>query len=151
MKNYLSAFLLLTGLVATTACSKKDDATPAPLALSGTLNGSQEVPAITTSATGAVTGTYDTKSMVLTYSVTFSGLAPTSGHFHMGTPTTPMGDVALSFAKNNSDQTAFVSPITGTATLTSAQATALVGNSFYANLHSVSYPGGEIRSQVTVK
>lgn len=38
-----------------------------------------------------------------------------------------------------------------TAVLADDQATALLGNAFYANLHSLTYPSGEIRANLTTK
>ena len=154
MNHFFSSLVLVAGLVAATACSKKEEATPTPApvlsVVSGTLSGAQEVPAVTTSATGTVSGTYDKAKMELKYSVTFSGLTPTAGHFHAGTPGTT-GPVSLAFTFNNAAGNGFVSPITGTVTLTAAQNTAILGNSFYANLHSTTVPSGEIRADVTVK
>jgi hypothetical protein len=153
MKKILSLLVMLTGMMAATACSDKaDDSAPvtAPMTVSGSLTGSQEVPAVTTSATGTLTGTYDRSTKVLNYSITFSGLTPTIGHFHIGAPGA-MGPVTLPFAFNNSAKTGFVSPITGSATLTSDQVTALLGNMLYANLHTTANNGGEIRADVTVK
>lgn len=105
---------------------------------------------MTTSATGNLTGTYDKATKVLNYSVTFSGLTPTIGHFHIGAPGVK-GPISLTFAFNNATKDGFVSPITGTATLASDQADALLGNAFYANLHTVANPGGEIRADATAK
>lgn len=152
MKSFFPSLMLLAGLFTATACSKTDSSTPvpAPLTVSGTLTGSQEVPAVTSAGTGTLTGTYDQATKVLNYSVTYSGITPTIGHFHIGAPGVK-GPVSLPFAFNNATKDGFVSPITGTATLTSDQADALLGNAFYANLHTVANPGGEIRADATAK
>ncbi len=155
MKHFLSSLLLLTGLVAATACSKKDD-TVAPaqtsFALSGNLTGAQSVPATPSTATGAVSGTYDKNTKVLTYSVSYTGITPTGAHFHLGSPTTSKGPVTVAFDKNNAAKDGFVSPITGTTKLDATQETAFLNNGIYANLHSTSYPAdGEIRCQVAAK
>jgi hypothetical protein len=153
MKNLLTLLLLLTGMAVSTSCSDdKEDTTPtpAPLTLSGTLTGAQEVPAVTSSGTGAVTGTYDKTTKVLTYSVAYAGITPTVGHFHIGGPGVK-GDVTVPFGFNNSTKDGYVSPITGAATLSMDQETALLANKFYANLHTAANPGGEIRADVTVK
>ena len=153
MNQFFSTLLLVTGLVAATACSKKENSvapTPALPVVSGTFSGAQEVPAVTTTATGNFSGTYDKSSMELKYTVTFSGLTPTAGHLHTGAPGVS-GPVFLPFPFNNAAGTGFVSPITGTTTLTAAQATSLLGNAVYANLHTAAKPGGEIRADLTVK
>lgn len=142
MKKFLVAALAVATLAS--SCKKNDDAAPAIMQLSGTLNGDSEVPAVKTSATGNVSGTYNPGTKALTYTVTYSGLAPTAGHFHLGAPGTN-GNVAVEFPNVAS------SPITGTATLTQAQADALVAGNMYANLHTTANVGGEIRANVVAK
>lgn len=153
MKHIFSTFLLATGLLVATACSKKDDnMAPAPAlpAVSGTFSGAQEIPAVTTSATGTYSATFDKASRELRYTVTFSGLTPTAGHLHLGGPT-EKGPVFQPFPFNNATSNGYESPIIGTTTLTPAQATALLANGIYANLHTVANGGGEIRANLTVK
>ena len=155
MNRIFSTILLATGLMVATACSKKDDnMTPTPAvvlpAVSGTFTGAQEVPAVTSSATGTYTATFDKASRELRYTVTFTGITPTVGHLHFGAPGMK-GDVFQPFPFNNAASNGFDSPITGTTTLTQAQAAALLANGVYANLHSAANPGGEIRADLTVK
>lgn len=152
MKNFLASLLMLTGLMTATACKKSDNNGPVPVmqTLLGTFSGSQQVPAVTSSATGTITGSYDKTAMVLTYTVTFSGLSPTVAHLHLGAPGAK-GDVFYPFPFNNATKDGFVSPITGsTRVLLSAESTALLNHGVYANLHSSMYPGGEIRADMTV-
>ena len=152
MNRIYSTLLLATGLWAATACSDKKDMAPAPAlpAVSAAFTGAQEVPAVTTSATGSFTGTFDQATRELRYTVTFAGLVPTAGHLHTGAPGVN-GPVFQPFPFNNAASTGFESPITGTTTLTPAQATALLANGVYANLHTAARPGGEIRADLTVK
>jgi phage-related tail fiber protein len=153
MKPIFATLLLLTGLFTSTACSdKKDSSTPTPAlpVVSGTFSGAQEVPAVTTSAAGTFDGTYNKTTMELKYTVTFTGLTPTAGHLHTGAPGVN-GPVFHPFAFNNPTNNGFVSPITGTVTLTEAQATSLMNRSVYANLHTAARPGGEIRADLIVK
>lgn len=153
MKNLFLALFLLTGSLATTSCSDDDDkavVTPANQTISADLTGAQEVPAVTTSATGKITGTFNPTTKVLTYTVTFAGLTPTAGHMHTGGPGT-VGGISFPFLFNSADGKSFVSPINGTVTLTDAQITALQGGMMYANLHTVTNTGGEIRANVTMK
>ena len=143
MKKLLLPALAL--LVSVSAC-KKDDSTPTPatMQVTGTMSGANEVPAVTTQATGNVTGTYNPTTKVLTYTVTYAGLTPTAGHFHIGAPGTN-GSVSITFPSVAS------SPITGTATLSDSQRDALLGGNMYANLHTTANGGGEIRANVTAK
>jgi hypothetical protein len=155
MNRILSTFLLATGLLAATACSNKNEKDPAPTvvalpAVSGTFSGAQEMPAVTTSATGNFTGTLDKATRELRFTVTFAGLTPTAGHLHIGAPGAN-GSVFLPFPFNNAASTGFDSPITGTTILSPAQATALLANGVYANLHTAASPSGEVRADLTVK
>lgn len=151
MRNLLASLLLLTGLVAATSCKKADNGpTPVMEPLLGTFSGSQQVPAVTSAATGTITGSYDKTAMVLKYTVTFSGLTPTAAHLHLGAPGAK-GDVFYPFPFNNATKDGFVSPITGsTRVLLPAESTALLNHGVYANLHSAMYLGGEIRADMTV-
>lgn len=153
MNRIFSALLLATGLLTATACSKDNkDMAPAPAlpTVSATFSGAQEMPAVTTSATGTFAGTFDQATRELRFTVTFAGLVPTAGHLHTGAPGAN-GPVFLPFPFNNAASTGFDSPITGTTILSPAQAAALLANGVYANLHTTARPGGEIRADLTVK
>lgn len=139
-----NTFLLaLTTLALASGCKKEETAAPAAMQLSGTLSGSAQVPAVQTSATGTVTGTYDKTSTMLSYSVTYTGLTPDGGHLHYGAPG-KTGDVAIPF-------TSLTSPITGSIKLSPAQADSLLIGHMYVNLHTPANPNGEIRANMVVK
>jgi len=143
MKGLLLA--ALAALTLATACKKDDDApaTP-PLQVTGTFSGSNETPAVTTSATGSVNGTYNKTTKILTYTVTYAGLTPTMGHFHIGAPGVA-GPVVITFPY------LAYSPITGSTLLSLVQEDALLAGNMYANLHTVTNMGGEIRANVVAK
>lgn len=116
-----------------------------------TLNGAQEVPPVTTDATGTGTFLLDKKRRRLVYAVAFAGLSTpfVAAHFHLGAPGVngpvlePIEDVQLT-----ADDTA------GAATgvwqrLTRAEIKAIRANGVYVNVHSEQFPNGEIRGQVT--
>ena len=114
------------------------------LNMSAELTGAAEVPPNDSAATGMLEATYDTETMMLTWTVTYDGLTgeATAAHFHgpaapdeTAGPVVPVeGDLA--------------SPIEGSATLTEEQATQLQDGMWYFNLHTAEYPDGEIRGQV---
>ena len=110
------------------------------------LQGSQEVPAITTKGTGAADLTYDTATKKLTWKVTFSGLTgpATAAHFHGPAEAGKNAGVAVPIAGS-------ASPMDGSATLTDAQAADLAGGKLYVNIHTAANKGGEIRGQVVKK
>jgi len=143
MKGFLLA--ALAALTLATACKKEDDA-PAttPMQVTGTFSGSNETPAVTTSATGNVNGTYNKTTKILTYTVTYAGLTPTMGHFHIGAPGVA-GPVVITFPYLS------YSPITGSTLLSLVQEDALLAGNMYANLHTVTNAGGEIRANMVAK
>jgi hypothetical protein len=112
--------------------------------LKAQLSGAQEVPANDSRGTGQGTFTYDPANKQLAYNITYSGLkAPaTAGHIHGPAAAGANAGVAVPFANA-------ASPITGTATLTDAQAADLMAGRMYVNIHSSAHPGGEIRGQIT--
>ena len=139
----------LTGLVLLSAC-KKDDETVPTMQLSGTLSASNEVPAVTASGTGSVTGTYTPSTKMLNYTITYAGLtgAPTGAHLHYGdakhttaAPTVPFSGLPTTTSGSFS----------GTVTLTAMQADSLKANRIYANIHTSANGGGELRANLSVK
>lgn len=114
-----------------------------PVKLNATLNGASEKPTSNTSAAaGTFAGIIDPATRVLSYTVTYSGLAPTAGHLHRITAANGTGGVEIPFAS-------LVSPIIGTTTLTTnGRVDSLFNGFYYANLHTTVFPGGEIRGDV---
>lgn len=144
-KSY--AFLAMLSLTTALGSCSKDKSTPTPTAstttnLTANINGAQQVPANASTATGTFVGSYDSSNNQLTYTVTYQGTTATSAHIHTGAPGTS-GAVAIPFAT-------LTSPIKGTVTLTNDQATSLLNNSMYVNIHSSAYGGGgEIRGNIS--
>jgi hypothetical protein len=108
------------------------------------LQASSEVPPTTSKGSGALTGTYDTSTKVLTWSVTYSGLtgAATAAHFHAPAPTGKNAGVEIPLKGE------LASPIKGNATLTDEQAKNLTDGMTYFNVHTAANKGGEIRGQI---
>ena len=125
-------------------------ANPTPVAtmqVGGSLTAASERPSANSStATGTMTGTYDPNSKVLSYTVTFAGLTgnASAGHLHFG-DAKHSGSVFAPFA---SVPAATSGSITGTATLTPAQADSLTAGRVYANIHTPGNPNGEIRANL---
>ena len=136
-----TSLALATGLLAFVAC------TSMPMAAMGnamkiTLAGSNEVPPVTTSATGSGTITINDDHSV-SGSVTVTGMTPTAAHIHeaaMGVngsvivPMTKTGDNTFTFPAN--------------AKLTDAQYASFKSGNLYVNVHSAANPGGEVRAQL---
>lgn len=148
----LAAALLLGSAATLSSCYENTPAAntapipPQPYQLTATLNGAQEKPTSTTStATGTFAGTIDRTSRVLSYTVTFTGITPTAGHLHRITNADGTGPVTIPFSS-------LTSPITGTtSTLRQSQVDSMLAGQFYANLHTPTYPSGEIRGDIRVR
>ena len=113
--------------------------------LKATLDGKSETPANTSAATGKADIDYDAATKKLSWTLTYSGLSgpATAAHFHG--PAEPGKNAGVAVAIPN----AGTSPVTGSATLTDAQAADLEAGKYYVNIHTAANPGGEIRGQVT--
>ncbi|WP_303310360.1 CHRD domain-containing protein [Hymenobacter sp. BT730] len=146
MRTSLYAFGLLLALAAAPACDDDEDDTLAnnTVQLQATLNGAQEVPATTSTATGSFTGTYNTNTRLISYTVTYQGLTPTAGHIHQAAPGVN-GPIIVPFANVST------SPITGSETLSEENGAKLLAGETYTNLHTTALPGGEIRGNITVQ
>jgi len=112
---------------------------------SATLSGSEQVPPVSTAATGNVDATLDTDSKVFTYTATYSGLSgpAVAAHFHG-----PASEGANAPPVVPVPKADLASPIHGTATLTDAQIGDLTAGKWYFNVHTAANPGGEIRGQL---
>lgn len=114
------------------------------ITLKGDLKGSNEVPPNNSTATGSAEASLDTASRRLTWTINFSGMSGplTGAHFHGPAEAGRNAGIVLPFPG------AATSPITGSATLNEAQAADLLAGRWYANLHTATHPGGELRGQM---
>ena len=119
----------------------------APVSFQVPLSGAQCVPPVDTGATGTADLTYDPASRVVTWKIAYSGLssAATMAHFH---GPAKQGENAPALIWLSVQGSPPADPITGSATLTPEQAQQYSSGLWYINVHSKSYPAGEIRGQV---
>ena len=107
-----------------------------------TLSGANEVPAVTTSASGTGSVTVkDDKSVA--GKITVSGMTPTAAHIHEGAAG-KNGPVAVPFTKTGDN----TFEAAAGAKLTDAQYQAYKAGNLYVNVHSAKNPDGEIRAQL---
>ena len=118
------------------------------VALTATLSAASEVPPVQSSGSGSAAITFNTETRSLTWEVQVRGLtAPvTASHFHGPSTTAANAGVMVPIAKAG-DQ----SPFKGSATLNPEQAADLMAGRWYVNVHTSTYPPGEIRGQVMKK
>ena len=148
MRKYLFQTLIVL-FVATVwvGCEDDNDVTNT-YTISGTANGAQEVPAVSTQGTGTVSGTYDKQTKMLDYTITWNNVTDTPTMMHFHGPADPGANAGVMIPITDFTQAASGSK-SGMATLTSAQDSALLSNKMYYNLHTPLHPGGEIRAQLT--
>lgn len=107
-----------------------------------TLAGSQEVPPVTTSASGKGSIMVGPDGSV-SGSVTTSGVDATMAHIHEA-PMGQNGPVIVPFAKTADN----IWSVPAGAKLTTAQLQSLKSGNLYINVHSAANKGGEIRGQL---
>jgi hypothetical protein len=118
-------------------------ATPAAMPSAAmTLSGAQEVPPNPSAASGKSTIMVGPDKMV-TGSIEVMGMTPTMAHIHEAAKGTN-GPVIVPFVKSRENTFA---PAPG-AKLTDAQYESYKAGKLYLNVHSATYPGGEIRMQL---
>lgn len=121
------------GLMPTSAMSQSVDVA---------LDGSQEVPPVTTSAAGRAS--IDVSSdKIVTGTITTSGIDAKAAHIHSGAPGVS-GPVIIPFVKT-ADNTWV--PKAG-AILSDEQYKNYMDGNLYINVHSAAYPDGEIRGRL---
>jgi len=107
-----------------------------------TLSGNQEVPPVTTSATG--TGTFMIKSdKSVSGSITVTGMNAIAAHIHEGAAG-KNGPVIVPLSKSSDNTWSTASG----AKLTDTQYASYLAGNLYVNAHTAANKGGEIRAQL---
>ena len=108
------------------------------------LTGTAEVPPTDSTATGTAEVTLDTEAKTVTWVYTHEGLSGdmTASHIHgAATATEAAGPVIDTTGET----------MEGSAPITDAQAAELMAGMYYVNLHTETFPDGEIRGQLALK
>ena len=140
------AALGLSAIAAISGCGMMSQ--PSNLvAMTTQLRGANEVPPNTSQGSGSVDAMFNKDTNLLRWKLNYAGLsaAPTAGHFHGPAAVGANAGVALGWSGPISNG------MEGSATLTPAQAADLMAGRWYANVHTATYPGGEVRGQMTVR
>ena len=106
-----------------------------------TVDGSQETPAVDTTANGIGTATLDTDTNQFSWDISFLGLSSpqTDAHFHGAAPRCESAPPVVTLPIG--------SPIVGSMTLTAQQAADVQQGLWYLNIHSQDHTSGEIRGR----
>jgi hypothetical protein len=159
----LMAFIAAVGVA--TACESSTGDDDDLVTYTATLNGAQEVPAVTTAGSGTFSGTYDPDTEILTYTVNYAGLgsAATMGHIHgpaaagagagilvdlistVGGRTMTLGTSGSGAGTVNLTITAVITPTVSGDSLRKL----LDSGNAYVNIHTGTNGNGEIRGQIT--
>jgi len=109
------------------------------------LSGDQQVPPLSTSASGNGTITVSPDKSV-SGSITVSGKDATAAHIHEGAAG-KTGPVIIPLSKGSDDTWS----VPAGAKLTDAQYKSYLAGDLYVNVHSAAHKGGEIRAQLSPK
>jgi CHRD domain len=140
--------ILLVFVLFATSCKKDTIATPpaagesTSLNFSATINGANEVPANASTAKGFGIATFDKINKILSLSVIYSGITPVAMHIHKAA-VGANGPVIIGLGN-----TPFPAQVQLTQKLSTGQEDSLMRNLLYVNIHSATFPGGEIRGQL---
>jgi hypothetical protein len=115
--------------------------------LKGSLQGSQETPPTASTGSGVVIVQYNTSTKTLKLFGDYAGLSDTitGSHIHRGQ--LGVAGPIIADIVNSRDTTGTLS---GTLTLTQPLEDSLLAGNLYANVHTRTNPGGELRAQLTV-
>lgn len=143
----MKSTILRSGLAALACAAALVLASPSMAAminLKAELKASDEVPPNASKGTGSLTATYDSDSKKLTWKGSYSGLTgpASAAHFHGPAPAGKNAGVMVPINPHGPS-------FEGSATLTDAQAKALMDGDLYVNIHTAANKAGEIRGQLT--
>jgi hypothetical protein len=154
MKIRLFSMATLFGLMTTSAllfsaCDKEDDVNnDVTYSLSGNASGSQEVPAVTTTASGTLSGKYNATTNTLDYDIDYNGLSGnvSVSHIHgpavAGVNAPPVVDLTI-------QTNGVTGKLKGSAMLHDSMEAHLLSGRLYYNIHTIANPNGEIRGQIS--
>jgi hypothetical protein len=150
-KTLFSSLTIASAALIITSCDKDDDDdnndNNKTYTISGNATGAQETPAVTTTAAGTLTGTYNAGTNTLTYNISWTGLSGvvTVAHFHGPAAVGVAADPLLPITVTTNGATGNTS---GSVVVADSVETALLDGKVYYNLHTAAHPLGEIRGQV---
>lgn len=148
LKSVFPALALSMACIVVSCDKDDDDVVDKTYTLSGAATGAQEVPAVTTNATGTLSGSYNERTNMLTYNIAWTGLSGniSAAHFHgpalAGANASPIHDIVIGTNGTSGSTSASI-------TLHDTTEAHLLNGRLYYNLHTTLRPNGEIRGQVT--
>lgn len=121
---------------------------PSQMVFTADLSGDNEVPPVTTSASGTAVMTYTAATGQLDYTLDSDVVSATMAHIHTGLPGVNGGVIHWLYDVNGTNGPPGPFPVSGSVTLTPNELSMLLSGALYVNVHSPTYPGGEVRDQL---
>jgi hypothetical protein len=115
--------------------------------LKATLDGAQEVPSNASTGRGTVIVAYNTDTKALELFGDYQNLTSAATMAHIHSPAAPGTNAPVSVPLSTGGGTS--GTLNGIAILTQVQENDLLNGLSYVNVHNATYPGGEIRGQLT--
>ncbi len=111
-----------------------------------TLQGSQEVPANASTGSGTVIVNYNSSTKALVLTGSYQNLSSAASVSHVHGPAAPGTNAGVLFALTNTGGTS--GTLSSSVLFTPTQELDLFAGNLYVNVHSVNFPGGELRGQL---
>ena len=150
---FFSILTIIAASLLLTACNKNDyngnnNNNDKMYTVSGNASGAQETPAVTTTATGTLTGTYNAGTNTLNYNINWTGLTGVASavHFHGPADAGVKADVLVPITITTNGVSGNA---TGSVVVVDSVENALLAGKVYYNVHTATNIDGEIRGQVT--
>jgi len=141
MRKHLLGALTIGATIALASCAYMPDWMPGSGAVTVSLSGAEEVPPVSTSASG--NGSFRiADDGAISGSVTTKGVAGTMAHIHVGAKG-KNGPVIVPLTKDGDTYS-----VPEGRKLTDAQMKAFKEGGLYVNVHSAAHKGGEVRAQL---
>jgi len=136
-------FPIIIGVLILGTVSTNQQAFGTVFQCSASLDGTQEVPPSGAIGSGTASATYNDVSNALSWNIAYAGLTgpPFAAHFHHGSVGIN-GPVKVPIPVSPS-------PLIGNAILIPADESLLLAGDIYINIHTSTFPAGEIRGQVS--
>ena len=112
------------------------------------INSAQEVPANTSTATGNGYFVLNNAQTSLSYNISFTGLTGNHTAAHIHGPAAPGVNAGVRFTLSLGGGAS--GNFAGNWTIPPGDVTSLLNQLLYVNIHTATYPGGEIRGQIVL-